>query len=183
MNRNCFVAGLALVLVGSFALVNPAFAGESMLKQAESAIKTAEAEVQTARSAIERGKALVALIPQDDMLFSDVARVLEETAKNWKSAVTSLEGAKESLAKGSSASKSEVAEDFALLAKVNAGVAVSGAKVVQISVAYIDSIANNKTEASKLIRVAMRDALNASARIQQNYGQIKSLIAEKYTNE
>ena len=73
MNRNCFVAGLALVLVGSFALVNPAVAGESVLKQAESAIKTAEAEVQAARKAIERGKALVALIPQDDILFSDVA--------------------------------------------------------------------------------------------------------------
>jgi len=182
MNRKCFVAVLAVALVGSSVMVNAAY-GAGMVEQAAAAINDAEMSIQDARSAIERGKSLVSLIPQDSPLFADVAQTLERTMKNWKMAISSLEGAKESLAKVSSAPSAEVANDYALLARVNAGVAQSGAKVVQISISYIDAIANDKTEAVGLIRVAMRDALNASERIQGNYERVKGLIAEKYANE
>lgn len=182
MNRKSFVAVLAVALVGSSVMINAASAA-GMADQAAAAVKDAELTIQDARLAIERGKSLVSLIPQDSPMFSDVAQTLEKTMKNWKMAISALEGAKESLAKVSSAPNAEVADDFALLARVNAGVAHSGAKVVQISISYLDAIANDKTEAVGLIRVAMRDALDASARIQDNYGRVKALIAEKYANE
>jgi hypothetical protein len=184
MNRNCFVAVLGVALVGSSLMVNTAVGASSgMADQAAAAIKDAEMTVQEARSAIERGKSLVSLIPEDSPQISDVAKTLEKTMKNWKMAISALEGAKESLTKVSSAPSAEVADDFALLARVSAGVAYSEAKVVQISISYLDAIANNKAEALGLIRVAMRDALDASARIQDNYERVKGLIAEKYANE
>ncbi|NNJ70763.1 MAG: hypothetical protein HKP10_05680 [Kiritimatiellales bacterium] len=182
MKRNYLVFGLMGALVGSYLLVSPA-AGQSqdLITQAAGAVSEAEMAVDTARIAIGRGKDLYLMIPEDSPMFSDVAQVLEEASRNWKVAIASLDGAKESASKVSTAASESVASDYALLAKANAGVALSGAKVVEISIAYVDAIANNKTEALGVIRIAMRDALEVTSQIQVNYERIKTLIAEKYS--
>jgi len=68
-----------------------------------------------------------------------------------------------------------------LLATVNAGVALSGAKVVQTGLLFIESAAGNKTESLDIIRMAMQDALAAASQVEFNYERVKTLIAEKYS--
>ena len=182
MNRHGFIAGLMVSVLGSGLWVSSAAAqGAAPAAVAQSAISVAEKEINTARSAIGRAKELIALIPEDSPMMPDVLQVMEAASENWSAAVNSLKGAKQSAAKIASAASGSVGDDYALLAKVNAGVALSGAKVVQIGVAYIDAVANNKTEALDIIRAAMQDALAASSQVQFNYERVKKLIAEKYS--
>ena len=180
MNRHSFITGLMVAVLGSGVLFGNALAQEATLAdEAQVAIAAAEQAVEEARAAIDKGKELVVTIPEDSPLMPDVAQVLQAASENWTIAVDSLGGAKESAAKIGTATNESIAKDYALLAKVNAGVALSGAKVVQIGITYIDAIANNKTEA--LIRTAMQDALAASSQVQFNYERVKTLIAEKYS--
>ncbi len=182
MNRSYFIWGLMVALSGTFLMANPAVGqNQEMVSQTVTALTEAENAVDAARAAINRGKELYLMIPEDSPMFTDVAQVLEEASKNWKIAIASLDGAKESASKVTTASSESIANDYALLAKVNAGVALSGAKVVEISIAYVDAIANNKTEALGVIRIAMRDALEVTSQIQANYERIKALIADKYS--
>ncbi len=182
MNKRSYFMGLAVTALSSIVFINSTVAQESTLAdEAQAAILAAEEAVEIARGAIENGKELIALIPEDSPLMPDVAQVLMAASENWKIAVDSLNGAKESASKISTATSESVAKDYALLSKVNAGVALSGAKVVQIGLAYIDAIANNKTEALDIIRTAMQDALAASSQVQFNYERVKTLIAEKYS--
>ena len=66
---------------------------------------------------------------------------------------------------------------------VNAGVALSGAKVVQTALLFVDAAANNKTEALDIIRMAMQDSIAAAAQVQFNFDRVKTLIEEKYSNK
>ena len=150
-------------------------------KAAQVAIASAEQEVEKARVAIASGKELIAKIPEDSPLMPDVAQVVESDSENWKIAVDSLAGAKGNASKIASAANEGIASDYALLAKVNAGVALSGAEVVQIAVTYIDAISSEKTESLDIIRTAMQDALASTSQVQFNYERVKKLIAQKYS--
>lgn len=186
--RNTFLFGLAVALLGG--TVNstvcaqgaeaPAAAG--VIQASEMAIAKAEAEVEKARAAITKGKELLAMIPEDSPLMPDVAQVIEAASENWQIAVESLSGAKQSASKIVTASNESIANDYALLAKVNAGVALSGAKVVQIALSYIEAIATERTESLDIIRTAMQDALASSSQVQFNYERVKALIAQKYAS-
>jgi hypothetical protein len=182
MNKRRVIVGLVVAVLGFSCFSNSVVAQESTLvSESQAAIIAAEEAVEIARTAIENGKELIVLIPEDSPLMPDVAQVLQAASENWKIAVDSLNGAKESAAKIATASNEAIAKDYALLSKVNAGVALSGAKVVEIGLTYIDAIANNKTEALDIIRTAMQDALAASSQVQFNYERVKTLIAEKYS--
>lgn len=176
--------GLVFAVLASGVTVRSTYAQEaevSVADKANIALVTAEQEVEKARAAIEAGKELIAQIPEDSPLMPDVAQVVQAASDNWKIAVDSLKGAKESSSKIATASSEEIANDYALLAKVNAGVALSGAKVVQIAITYIDAIATDKTESLDIIRTAMQDALASSSQVQFNYERVKTLIAQKYS--
>ena len=182
MNRNSFLVALAVAVMGASLMVDSAGAQESTLSSAAKAtIDAAEMEVNAARAAIEKGKELIALIPEDSPLMPDVAQVVQAASENWKIAVESLQGAIDSASKIEGASNESIAGDYALLSKVNAGVAVSGAKVVQIAITYVEAIATEKTEALDVIRVAMQDALASSSQVRFNYDRVKTLIAQKYS--
>jgi hypothetical protein len=153
----------------------------ALVDESNVAISAATAAVEEARISIENGKQLVAMIPADSPLIAEVTEMLQASSANWAVAVDALEGAKESANKIDSASNIEIAQDYRLLAKVNAGVALSGAKVVQTGLLFVDAAANNKTESLDIIRVAMQDSLAAAAQVQFNYERVKVLIAEKYS--
>ncbi|VGO15499.1 hypothetical protein PDESU_04082 [Pontiella desulfatans] len=182
MNRQSFIAGLVVAVLASNVFFSVAQAQEaSATSDAEIAIQAAEEAVNQARVAIEKGKELIAQIPEDSPLMEDVAEVVQAASENWAVAVDSLKGSKESAAKIANASSEEISKDFALLSKVNAGVALSGAKVVQIALSYIEAIATNKTESLDIIRPALQDAMAASSQVQFNYDRVKNLITEKYS--
>jgi hypothetical protein len=153
----------------------------ALVDESNVAISAATAAVEEARISIENGKQLVAMIPADSPLIVEVTEMLQASSANWAVAVDALEGAKESANKIDSASNIEIAQDYQLLAKVNAGVALSGAKVVQTGLLFVDAAANNKTESLEIIRIAMQDSLAAAAQVQFNYERVKVLIAEKYS--
>lgn len=187
--KHSFILGTAVALLCGTG-VHTAVAQEAeasnatgIVEVSQLAITNAEAEVEKARAAIEKGKQLLTQIPEDSPLMPDVAQVIEAASENWKIAVDSLKGAKESASKISTASNASIANDFALLAKVNAGVALSGAKVVQIALAYIEAVAAEQTESLEIIRTAMQDALASCSQVQFNYERVKSLIAQKYTSK
>ncbi|MDF7826055.1 hypothetical protein P4B35_18640 [Pontiellaceae bacterium B12227] len=187
IKHNVTIGLVAVALVGSvtfcstYAQEASAESASTISSQAQAAIANAEVEVEKARVAIEAGKQIIAQIPSDSPLMPDVAQVVEAASENWKIAIDSLKGAKESASKIGSATNESIANDYALLAKVNAGVALSGAKVVQIALTYIDAIAAEKTEALDIIRTAMQDALASSSQVQFNYERVKTLIAQKYS--
>ncbi len=155
---------------------------DALVQEANASIETAAVAVEEARSAIENGKILVTQIPSDSALLGEVKQMLKAASENWSVAVTSLEGAKESASKIAGASSVEIANDYKLLATVNSKVALSGAKVVQTGLYFVDSAANNKTESLGIIRLAMQDSLAAAKQVQFSYARVKELIANKYSN-
>lgn len=186
MTKHSLSIGLAMAVLAGGVTVHSAYAQDegqatSVSDAAVTAIATAEAEVEKARVAIESGKNLIAQIPEDSPLMPDVAQVIEAASENWKIAIDSLNGAKESASKIADASSESIANDYALLAKVNSGVALSGAKVVQIAITYVEAIAEDRTESLDIIRTAMQDALASSSQVQFNYERVKTLIAQKYS--
>jgi hypothetical protein len=183
MNRHSYIA-LMMVAGLTCGAGMDAHAEDTTAKLADDAnqsIGAAVAAVEEARAAVENGKQLVALIPAESALIGEVKEMLQASADNWVLAVAALDGAKASSAKISTASSKELAQDYALLATVNAGVALSGAKVVETGLLFVEAAAHNKTEALDIIRKAMQDSLAAASQVQFNYERVKSLIAEKYS--
>ncbi len=181
MNRKKCLLLLAAGLVSFGAVLNVCADRAGLIEETQTAIGAAEKAVEAARADISRGKELIARIPEDSPLMLDVMQMLEAASENWTVAVESLEGAKKSAQKIESAPSDVVAEDFSLLSRVNAAVAVSGAKVVQIGLVYVEAVANEKTESLDLIRSTMQDALASTSQVQFNYERIKTIIAEKYS--
>ena len=183
MNRQGCIALMAVAgLV--FSGVLSAHSGEGtdqLLSEANEAIAIAAVAVEEARVAIEEGKQLVTQIPEDSVLASEVKEMLVAAAENWSVAIVALKGAKESASKILEASSQEIAQDYKLLATVNAGVALSGAKVVQTGLLFVEAAAGNKTESLDIIRMAMQDALAAASQVEFNYERVKTLIAGKYS--
>lgn len=181
MKRRSWVVALMVGLLAFSGMINKAVAQSEVPDDVAAKIAAAEETVAQARAAITKGKELVAQIPEDSPYLPEVTQMLQAASSNWKMAIESLEGAKESAQKITTASNATLSQDYALLAKVNANVALSGAKVVQIGLAYVEAVATNKTEALDLIRDAMQDALAASSQVQFNYDRVKTLISEKYS--
>lgn len=183
MNRQSYVvsmlvAGAVFVGMPSARAVEGA---DQLVGEANASISLAAAAIEEARAAIENGKQLVGMIPADSVMIVEVADMLKAASDNWTLAVAALEGAQESATKISAASTQGIAQDYKLLATVNAGVALSGAQVVQTGLLFIDAAAHNKTESLDIIRMAMQDSLAAASQVQFNYERVKSLIAEKYS--
>jgi len=181
MKRKCWVVALMVGVLSYVSMVDTAFSQSQANDSVEASVSAAEQAVTEARAAIAKGKELIALIPDDSPYLKEVTQMLQASAANWKIAVDSLKGASESAQKVSEASSAALAQDYALLAKVNANVAFSGAKVVQIGLFYVEAVATDKTEALDLIRSAMQDALAASSQVQFNYDRVKALISDKYS--
>lgn len=183
MNRSSCIALMVVAGLGFGGALNIAVAGQGaeLAAEADKAVAAAASAVEEARAAIKSGKQFVAMIPDDSALMGEVAEVLKAAKENWVLAVSALEGAKESASKIPSASSPQIAQDYKLLATVNAGVALSGAKVVQTGILFVDAAAHNKGESLDIIRMAMKDSLDAAAQVQFNYERVKSLIAEKYS--
>ena len=181
MNRCLFVGLMVALLVFSGSARN-GYAQSVITDEALASVATAESAVADAKAAIKRGRDLVALIPDDSPLLPEVGQMLKEVSMNWKIAIESIEGANQSAAKIASTKSEGLAKDYALLAKVNSSVAISGANVVQIGMDYVEAVATDKTEALDLIRGAMLNALAASSQVKLNCDKVKSLISEKYSN-
>lgn len=184
MNRHSYIASMTVagLLLGCTVGIVQAEEGTAQLTQkTNESIAAAESAIEVARTAIANGKKLMLLIPEDSELTGEVKQMIVAASANWKTAIAALNGAKESAAKIPTASNAAVAQDYALLSEVNAGVALSGAKVVQTALLYVDAVANNKTEALDIIRIAMQDSLAAASQVQFNYDRVKSLIADKYS--
>jgi len=183
MNRQSCIA--FMVVAGCvFGGISGARAGDGadqLISEANEAIALAAEAVDEARAAIENGKQLISMIPSDSVMLAEVADMLQAASDNWGLAVVALEGAKQSATKISSAATSGIAQDYKLLATVNAGVALSGAKVVQTGLLFVDAVAHDKIESLDIIRLAMQDSLAAASQVQFNYERIKSLIAKKYS--
>lgn len=172
------IAGLGL---GSISNVLGASGTDQMVAEANNSIAVAASAVEEARASIANAKELLAMIPADSPLINEVTKMLGAAKENWAMAVSALDGAKSSASKIASATSAEIAQDYKLLASVNASVAVSGAKVVQTGMLYIDAAANDRTEALDIIRTAMDDSLEAAAQVQLNYERVKGFIADKYS--
>ena len=184
MNRSSYIALLVVAGLGFGGMLNVVVAGQSvdqLVAEADKSIAAASTAVEEAKAAIENGKIALATIPEDSPVMAEVAEMLKAAKENWALALSALDGAKSSASKIPSASSPEIAPDYKLLTTVNAGVALSGAKVVQTGLLFVDAVANNKAEALDVIRVAMQDSLEAASQVQLNYERVKSFISEKYS--
>jgi len=184
MNRSSCIALMVVAGLGLGGVLNVAVAGQSidqLVAEANKSIAAATTAVDEARAAIESGKQVLATIPEDSPAMGEITEMLKSVKENWVLALAALDSAKSSASKIPSASSPAIAQDYKLLSTVNAGVALSGAKVVQTGILFVDAVANNKAEALGIIRVAMEDSLVAASQVQLNYEQVKKFIAEKYS--
>lgn len=173
--------GLMVALMACLGMVNVSSAQATSSDEALAAVAKAESIVAEAKASIKEGKAMVDLIPEDSPLLPEVGQMLKEVSSNWKLANDSLAAANESATKIASTTNADIAGDYALLAKVNSTTAVSGAKVVEIGIAYVEAVANNKTESLDIIRSTMQDALAASSQVKFNCDKVKKIISQKYS--
>lgn len=184
MNRSSCIALMVVVGLGLGGVMNVIAAGQSveqLVAEADKSIAAAATAVEEARAAIDSGKQMLATIPDDSPAMGEITEMLKSVKENWVLALSALDGAKSSASKIPSASSPEIAQDYKLLTTVNAGVALSGAKVVQTGILFVDAVANEKAEALDVIRVAMMDSLDAASQVQLNYERVKKFIAEKYS--
>ncbi len=182
MSKHSLIIMLIVGFLSLHGTVNRALARSPIDGGIAGRIADAQAAVDQARSMIEEGKDLVTQIPEDSPYFPEAAQMLQSAFLNWESALVSLKGASESAQKITTAGSDALSQDYALLAKVNADVAVSGAMVVQIGLAYVEALASNKTEALGLIGNRMEDALEATSQVHYYYGIIMKRFSEKYSN-
>ena len=182
MKRRGWIVALIAAGVSFLGLTGNVSAQSAVSGDVAAKIAAAEKAVAGARDTIAKGKELVALIPEDSPYMPEVTQMLQAAAANWKQAVESLNGATDSAAKIAAAPSAEQAADFALLAKINSDVALSGASVVQIGLAYVEAVATEKTEALDLLRTAMKDGLAGASQVQFYYEKIKSIVSERYSN-
>jgi hypothetical protein len=169
-------------LLSFFGAAETSVAQSAVGEEVSGRIDDAQAAIDRAADMIENGKDLITLIPDDSPYFSESAQMLQSAFSNWEAAVESLRGASESAQKISTAGSDALSRDYALLARVNADMAISGAMVVQIGLTYVEALASNKTEALGLIGSRMEDALEASSQVRYHYGKIKKRFSEKYSN-
>lgn len=183
MNRQSCITFMVVAgcVFGGISGVRAGEGADQLLNEANESIALAAEAIEEARAAIENGKQLIGMIPSNSVMIVEVADMLQAASDNWGLSVVALEGAKQSASKISSAVTPGIAQDYKLLATVNAGVALSGAKVVQTGLLFVDAVAHDKTESLDIIRLAMRDSLVASSQVQFNYERVKSLIAKKYS--
>lgn len=182
-NRIALVAVAGLMLGGMAGVAQAEESTEALVAKANESIAVATAAIETARTSIENGKALIELIPQDSELAGEVKEMIFAASQNWKIANDAIEVAKTSASKIATAANADLAKDYALLASVNAGVALSGAKVVETGLLFVDAAAHNKTEALDIIRLAMQDSLAAVSQVQFNSERVKEAILAKYSTE
>lgn len=184
MKRSSCIALIVIAGMGLGGVANVFAAGQSidqMVAEANRSIAAAEAAVNEARVAIEQGKQVLATIPEDSPAMEEITEMLRQVKENWALALSSLEGAKSSASKIPAATSAEIAQDYKLLTTVNAGVALSGARVVETGIMFVEAVGNNKAEALNVIRMAMQDSLESAAQVQLNYERVKKFIAEKYS--
>jgi len=184
MNRHSCIALVAVAGLVLGGVVGTAHAGgdtDQLVSKVNESIAAAEVAVKDVRSKIETSKQQLASIPEASELYAEVAQVIADASEKWKAATVALEGAKKSAGMIASASSEELAQDYALLARVHAGVALSGAKVLETGLLFVDAAANNKTEALGIIRKAMKDSLDAAAQVQSSCDRVMKLIAEKHS--
>lgn len=182
MNRHrCVVAVLMGVLI-AFTAIPRVVADMTPADEAMVAIRSAESAISDARVAIEKGKDLVMLIPEDSPFLPEVSQMLQTASANWKNALSALKAAKQCSERLASPASASLTHEYALLAKSNAAVALCGAKIVQIGLAYVEAVAYNKTESLDVIKGAMDNALSATSQANLHYGKVKELIAEKHSN-
>jgi hypothetical protein len=171
--------GACLFLGGSDVCASDSSA--QLFASANKSINDASSAVENARISIEEGKKLLEKIPADSDLSAEVTEVISAISKHWDVTVKALATAEKTAPRILKATKPGLAEDYKLLATISAGVALSGAQVVQTGILFVDAVANNKTEALSIIRKALADALSQSDQVDQNYDRAKKLIMQKYS--
>lgn len=181
MNRSVYVALMVVAGLGLGVLNVAGVESANLVADANKSIEAAGNAVEEARVAIENGKQFVAMIPEDSAVYGEVLGILKEIKGNWVLAVSALDSAKTSASKISSATSAEIANDYKLLATVNASVAMSGAKVVQTGILFMDAAAHDRSESLGIIRKAMQDSLASAEQVRFYYERVKNLIAEKYS--
>jgi hypothetical protein len=181
MNRQKYIALMMVAGLTLGGITGVAHADEQtdlLLGKANASIAAASVAVDEVRSVIETGKQQLAQIPASSELYGEITQMTAEALKNWKIATAALVTAKENAAKISTAPSSALAKEYAVLATINSNIALSGAKVVQTSLIFIDAVANNKTEVFDIIRRAVEDSLVAATKVQTNYERMKAFIAK-----
>ncbi len=184
MNRQSCIALVAVAGLVLGGVVGTAHAGgdtDRLISEVNESIALAEVAVKGVRSKIETGKKQLALIPKDSELYNEVTQVIASASEKWTAAKVALDGAKKSAARIASAKSSDLAQDFALLAMVHAEVALSGAKVLETGLLFVDAAASNKAEAIGIIRKAMKGSLDAATQVQSSCDRVMKLIAEKHS--
>ena len=184
MNRhNCVVlmAVVGLVVGGNLSVARAGEASDSVVDNATVAFAAAEVAVEEARASIAKGQQLIKQVPKGSEFEAEIKQVIMVASENWNLAVSAIGNAKESLSLLGNASDPEITKDYALLATVNSGLALSSAKAVQTGLLFLEAAAENKTESLNIIRGAVHDAATTVAQVQMGAERVKKQISKKYS--
>ena len=182
MNRlSCAVLMMGACLFFCGSDVRASDNNEELFASANQSVNAARDAVEEARVSIEKGKALLEKIPADSEYSEEVTAVISAISKHWNTSVDALASAEKITPRILKTKNEGLAGDYKLLTSLSSGVALSGARVVQTGILFVDAVANNKTEALGIIRKVLADALATSDEVDQNYDRTKKLIMQKYS--
>lgn len=181
MKRHVYAAALGAVGLVLFGMCGGTSAQNGAVpSDVAAALKAAQIQIDATRQALAASKVQLDAIPEDSAYIAQVKEMLQVAERYWGEAKDALEGARMSVDKIGGAAPS-ISKDYQLLAKVSANVARSGAEVVQISLSYIQAVANQKTESLEIIGRAMTDAQAAASQVKSNFDRVKKAISGKYS--
>jgi hypothetical protein len=171
-----------LVMCGLAA--NLSFAGKKAADpsvEASKAVARAEQAVAQTKAAIEASKALVGGVSGNAALMAEVKEMLRATTDDWEMAIAALDQAKKNAERVASSKDEVMAKDYARLTKLNAGIAISGAKVVSTGLYFVEAAASGKVESLDVIRGAMSAARVSAESVRVSSERTIGLIEAKYS--
>jgi hypothetical protein len=181
-NRSLYSVVFGLFLCGAIS-ASAEKAVDEVVAEAKATVMAAQQAVDDARLAVEQGKQMVQNLSSDAMMISEVKEMLIASSENWTIAVEALKQAEKSAEKLDMVQDEQILKDYALLARMNANVAKSGAQVVTTGLIFVEAAANNKTETLDVIRLAMQEVQASAAQVRFNSEQVIGLIKEEYSKE
>ena len=143
-------------------------------------LDSASQTIERARNAIAKAEAVVSLIPETSPELDYVVQLLNETSKDWNTALNSFNEAKMCAVKISETSNESLKEDYKVLLDVCKQLTQTHANAVIISTSYVRVLAHERLDQLDTIQSSIDEIAQVKKLVLDNANYTKKVITAKY---
>lgn len=143
-------------------------------------LDSASQTIERARNAIAKAEAVVSLIPETSPELDYVVQLLNETSKDWNTALNSFNEAKMCAVKISETSNESLKEDYKVLLDVCKQLTQTHANAVIISTSYVRVLAHERLDQLDTIQSSIDEIAQVKQLVLDNANYTKKAITAKY---